>query len=271
MIEPTEKTAPPLGRLVIDHLRAAVVRVRPLRQQDGVRRRVRRSSCPSRGRTRRRGCARAGSPRRRGRRRAARCPRRPSAPRSRTRYGAAVMMPARRSSPRRAGWPPTRRCDGSGCRSRSTGSFGSTHAESPPSASNCVLKRSVASSRNSTSQLRPLPPRYISRPPRSKTQSLTRRYIARDQYSGCTVIDQDLVGVEVERAVVQLVLRVEVVGEALAFQPAEEAATPPGRGGRPGGPRSGRSLRRARGRGCPARDARTRAARTRSSSSRQTL
>ena len=41
-----------------------------------------------------------------------------------------------------------------------------------------------ASSCSSTSQLSPFPPRYISRPPWSCTQCLTRSYIVRVQYSG---------------------------------------------------------------------------------------
>ena len=38
---------------------------------------------------------------------------------------------------------------------------------------------------NSTSQWMPLPPRYSSFPPRSKTHDFKRKYISRDQYSGC--------------------------------------------------------------------------------------
>ena len=51
----------------------------------------------------------------------------------------------------------------------------------------CVRQRIVPSALKVTSQLRPLPPRYISRPPRSNTHCFTRCYISRVQYSGCTV------------------------------------------------------------------------------------
>src|ERR1051326_5692651 len=93
---------------------------------------------------------------------------------STTRYGAAVIAPVGvYITPSSAAVGSNERC--------MRFSYGGS--------SSCVRNTSVASSTNDTSQSSPLPPRYTSRPPRSNTHCRTRVYISRDQYSGCVWIN----------------------------------------------------------------------------------
>ena len=96
-----------------------------------------------------------------------------------------------------------------------------------------VVDRGGAST-SSTSQFRPLPPRYISLPPRSLHPRLDGVVHRPRPVFRMRREDQHLVRVEVERAVVKLGLGVVVVGEVLALEPAQQP--PLGRRDVAGGP-----------------------------------
>ena len=143
--------------------------------------------------------------------------------------------------------------------SQCVGSFGSHWPTEPPTASRCVFVRIVVGVGYSTSQFSAVAAE-VHEPAAAVVHPVARPLVlAACPVFGMGADDQDAVGVEVQRPVVELRVGVRVVREAFALQPREHAAIRPGRGWTPAGRASNPRGVRAPGPRCPAPGARTRA------------